>query len=164
MAIENVQRRATKLIPGFRDLSYKERLARLKLPTLVYRRMRGDMVEVYKLLNGMYDKVVTGGLLDLYADHTDRPERMRGHSQKLFKRRARLNVRQKFFSFRVVDTWNDLPQWVIDAPSLKSFERRIDKFWREQDILYDFKAVFKKGRHVPYGRESTDTEEEDLDT
>ena len=42
-AIENVQRRATKLIAGLKELSYEERLKQLKLPTLVYRRARGDM-------------------------------------------------------------------------------------------------------------------------
>ena len=42
-ALENVQRRATKLIPGYKELDYKERLIRLNLPTLSYRRLRGDM-------------------------------------------------------------------------------------------------------------------------
>ena len=48
--IENVQRRATKLIPGFKDIEYKERLRKLKLPTLAYRRLRGDTFELYKIL------------------------------------------------------------------------------------------------------------------
>ena len=46
--IENVQIRATKLVDGFHDLTYEERLKRLGLPTLTYRRERGDMIEVYK--------------------------------------------------------------------------------------------------------------------
>ena len=54
-AIENVQRRATKQLPGMKNISYEERLQRLKLPTLAYRRTRGDMIEVYKLLHGKYD-------------------------------------------------------------------------------------------------------------
>ena len=41
-AIEAVQRRATRQLPGMKDLSYEERLRKLKLPTLVYRRARGD--------------------------------------------------------------------------------------------------------------------------
>ena len=49
-AIETVQRRATKWIPGFYDLPYNERLRTLKLPTLACRRMRGDMIQVYKIL------------------------------------------------------------------------------------------------------------------
>ena len=48
--IERVQRRATKLIDGFKNLEYQERLLRLNLPTLAFRRLRGDMIEVYKHL------------------------------------------------------------------------------------------------------------------
>ena len=166
ISIENVQRRATKQIPGFRDLTYKERLTRLKLPTLAFRRLRGDMIETYKILNNIYDSRVTGGLLDLYVNHIDNPERIRGHTLKLFKRRARLNTRQKFFSHRVVDTWNSLPQNVVSAPSLRSFERRLDRWWSDQDLFYDFTAVLKlnKNRHRPGGVSSSEDSEEDLDT
>ena len=48
-SIENVQRRASKQIP---QLSYEERLQKIKLPTLAYRRSRGDMTELYKILTG----------------------------------------------------------------------------------------------------------------
>ena len=53
-AIERVQRRATKQLPGMKDLSYPERLNIFDLPTLVYRRTRGDMIETYKLLHKKY--------------------------------------------------------------------------------------------------------------
>ena len=49
MALENVQRRVTKQIPGFKNMNYEDRLQKLKLPTLVYRRKRGDMIETYKI-------------------------------------------------------------------------------------------------------------------
>ena len=49
-ALENVQRRATKLINGMSEMSYPDRLRKLKLPTLAYRRIRGDMIELYKLI------------------------------------------------------------------------------------------------------------------
>ena len=51
VAIEKVQRRATKLTPTLRDLDYKERLRQLKLPTLKYRRYRGDLIQVFKIIN-----------------------------------------------------------------------------------------------------------------
>ena len=52
VAIEKVQRRATKLIPMLKDLDYKERpLRQLKLPTLKYRRYRGDLIQVFKIIN-----------------------------------------------------------------------------------------------------------------
>ena len=53
--IEGVQRRATNQIPGFADLKYDERLRKLKLPSLKYRRHRGDMIEIYKIVSGKYD-------------------------------------------------------------------------------------------------------------
>ncbi len=54
-ALEKVQRRATKIIPSLGHLKYEQRLRELKLPTLVYRRMRGDMIETYKICHGNYD-------------------------------------------------------------------------------------------------------------
>ena len=53
--LENVQIRATKLVDGMSDMEYEDRLKLLKLPTLRYRRERGDMIEIYKHLNA-YDK------------------------------------------------------------------------------------------------------------
>ena len=55
---------------------------------------------------------------------------LRGHSLKLVVNRSRLSVRQNFFSQRVVNAWNGLPQNVIDAPSINSFKNRLDKFWK----------------------------------
>ena len=54
-ALDNDQRRATKQINGMFDMSYPDRLSKLKLPTLAYRRIRGDTIEIYKLLHGQYD-------------------------------------------------------------------------------------------------------------
>ncbi|XP_060068338.1 uncharacterized protein LOC132548490 [Ylistrum balloti] len=54
--LESVQRRATKSLPGMQDMSYQDRLQKLNLPTLTYRRLRGDMIELYKITNGIYDK------------------------------------------------------------------------------------------------------------
>jgi len=47
--------KATKYMCRGKDLSYDDRLHRLKLPTLNYRRIRGDMIEVYKIITGKYD-------------------------------------------------------------------------------------------------------------
>ena len=66
--IENVQRRATRLVPSLKSLDYPERLRRLKMPTLKYRRLRGDMIETYKITSGVYDREVTDGFLCLDAN------------------------------------------------------------------------------------------------
>jgi len=47
-------------------------------------------------------------------------------SRKLYKFRS-LNVRKFFFSQRVVDIWNSLPKHVMEAESVNSFNRRLDK-------------------------------------
>ena len=62
-AVERVQRRTTKLIPSLKDLSYEERLKKLDLPILAYRRSRGNMVETFKIVNGVYDRDVCEDLL-----------------------------------------------------------------------------------------------------
>ena len=66
--LENVQRRATKMVPGLRELSYGERLKKLKLPTLAYRRVRGDMIQVFKLTHEKigYDKSAPTNLYHPY--------------------------------------------------------------------------------------------------
>jgi len=77
--LEKVQKRATKLLLGLRKMPYPERLKKLGLPTLIYRRSRGDMIETYKLLSGKYDSQVALKLsLYLSDDH-----HTRGNSRKL---------------------------------------------------------------------------------
>ena len=56
-AIEKVQKRATKLVISLKS-PYKERLLQLNLHTLKYRRLRGDMIEVYQIIHDMYDRSV----------------------------------------------------------------------------------------------------------
>ena len=54
-ALEKVQKRATKMIPALKNLPYKDRLKACNMSTLHYRRVRGDMIETYKILSGKYD-------------------------------------------------------------------------------------------------------------
>ncbi len=133
--LENVQRRATKLGPGLKDLSYEERLKRLKLPTLAYRRSRGDQIEVYKIITGKYDNECTRSLLQMRDEG-----KTRGNSKKIYKLRPRLEIRKFSFLHRVVANWNDLPEWVVSADTVKCFEARLDEYWRNQDQKYNHKT------------------------
>ena len=56
--LEAVQRRATRLVRKIRKNEYPERLEKLKLPSLAYRRRRGDMIEVYKYTHNIYNVAV----------------------------------------------------------------------------------------------------------
>jgi hypothetical protein len=75
--LENLQRRNTKIIIGTDDKEYEERLRFLKLPSLEYRRSRGDMIETYKITNGMCDS--RSSLLNLFSLSAMFPS-TRGHN------------------------------------------------------------------------------------
>ena len=141
IALENIQRRATKELPGMRDLSYIERLKLLKLPTLAYRRLRGDMIEVYKIIHNIYDHESVPNLLK--NNEISQRTGNRGHSLKLFTQRAKLNLRKNVFPIRMTEPWNSLPYTVVTAKSLNSFKTRLDKFCYNQDIVYDFEAPLR---------------------
>ena len=90
------------------------------------------MIEVYKYLHGHYDVKSPG--LDA---STDRGKDLRNaHSLKLTKKQYRLDVRGNYFSFRVVTSWNTLPEDVVLAPSIDAFKRRLDTFWKDIPTLY----------------------------
>ena len=143
--LEAVQRRATKQLPGYGNLSYPERLRKLKLPTLSYRRLRGDLIETYKILSGRdYDRDVANFLPVNQPPTTN----LRGHSKKLFLQRAESKLRKNSFSIRIVKIWNSLPEEIVNAPSVNSFKNRIDEFLQHQDIYYDdFKATVSIPTH-----------------
>ena len=123
VAIERVQRRATKLIPTLKALGYGERLRRLNLPSMWYRRKRGDMIEVYKFLTGVYS-TDSDVIFRLNAN-----SKTRGHSLKLYKHSSRLDVRKFSFGFRTVTAWNSLPEEVVTAENVNIFKNKLDKIW-----------------------------------
>lgn len=132
--IEKIQKRATKQVKQIRHLIYSERLKRLNLPTLRYRRHRGDMIEVYKILHNIYDKEVTTGILNLSSNTSTR-----GHSLKLTTQRSRLELRRNSFAVRVVKPWNSLSEEVVMSPSVRVFESRLDKMWNNQLMKFNYK-------------------------
>ena len=86
------------MLPGLKELSYKERLKKLDLPTLVYRRIRRDIIEVYKILNGKYEQDAEMQLL-VNINNT------RGHQKKLYKGQSKTKIRQSQFRLHVADAW-----------------------------------------------------------
>ena len=49
-------------------------------------------------------------------------------------------MRKLYFTNRIVDHWNSLPNWVVTASNTKIFKTRLDQCWQHQDIMYDFRA------------------------
>ena len=164
IALENIQRRATKELPGMRDLSYTERLKLRKLPTLAYRRLRGDMIEVYQILHNIYDHESVPNLLK--NKEISQRTGNRGHSLKLFTKRAKLNLRKNVFPIGITEPWNSLPDTVVTAKSLNSFKTLLDKFGYNQDIVYDFEAPLKitNNRTGTHDLNLIDNENEELIT
>ena len=122
-AVERVQRRATRLIPELRGKPYSERLRLLDLPSLYYRRRRGDMIKTYQVLHSE---------VDVQPEHFFTPSldhRTRGHQWKLNKGQTQTMARRHCFSARVINDWNALPSEVVLAPSLNSFKSRLDAHW-----------------------------------
>ena len=111
------------------------------MPTLAYRRVRGDMIQVFKLLmpleKGSYDKSLPN-LLDLKSEIGIRETFKSANNKKqLYKDNVKKDIGKYFFQFRVQRLWNSLPQHVIDAKSVKEFEINLDKHWEDQPLMYD---------------------------
>jgi len=89
--VEKVQQRPTKLIHECKHLPHTNRLKYLKLPTLKYRRHRGDMIEIYKIIHGLYDTAMAPSLMMGQVSHT------RGNMYKLQKMYSSMILEKKFF-------------------------------------------------------------------
>lgn len=132
--IEDVQKRATQLVDGFRKMEYRERLERLQLPTLAYRRLRGDMIETYKHFH-KYDPNI------LPPSFCPRNRPSRSHKFQLQPIRpldGERGVHKNMFYTRVVDLWNSLPESVVDAPTMDTFKNRLDNHWKDLPMKFDY--------------------------
>ena len=119
--LEKIQKRATKLIPGLRDLSYEERLKECGLKTLETRRLR-DQIEVFKILNG-YENIDSNIVFEIKESKITR-----GHNYTLVKKQSRLDVRKFSFSQRTINVWNKLSTDCVHASSVNMFKNKIDKY------------------------------------
>ena len=122
--LERVQKAATNLVPMLRKYNYATRLRKIGITSLEERRLRGDMIEVYKLLTGKEQ-------IDhrQFFNSADTPYGLRGHEKKLAKDRSRLDSRKFFFSQRVVNRWNNLPAKVVNSESVNSFKNAYDHYY-----------------------------------
>ena len=134
--LENVQRRATKCIKNCKGLTYEERLKYLNLPTLKYRRLRGDMIQVFKILNDYYPNCDIPQLTLRKDSHT------RGHQLKLLVKRPKYDIRKYSFTIRVVNSWNALPAAAVTATSINSFKAEFDNHYKNKDIYYNWRASY----------------------
>ncbi|KAK4816183.1 hypothetical protein QYF61_012473 [Mycteria americana] len=124
--LEQVQRRAMKIIRGLEHLSNEERLRELGLFSLDKRRLCGDLIARFQYINRAYEKDGEKFFTSVCSDRT------RGNIFKLKDNRLRLAMTKNFFTVMVVTHWNRLPGEAVDAPSLKVLK----KGWKEDPGNY----------------------------
>ena len=130
--LEAVQRRAVGMVTNLKGRGYSERLAEMGMITLEERRRRGDLVQVYKVLSGK-DKVDYSRWFDL-AQPREGASSTRSTSGALNVKRkeGKWELRKNFWSVRVCDDWNNLPDLVKQQPTTNSFKNALDNWQNRQ--------------------------------
>ncbi|KFP31597.1 hypothetical protein N325_01431, partial [Colius striatus] len=118
--LERVHCRVTKMIRGLEHLSYEERLRELGLYSLEKRRLRGDLINIYKYVKSGCQEVRTSLFSIVDSNRT------RGDGMKLEHKKLLLNIRKNYFT--VMEQWHRLPRGVVESPSLEVFKTRLDMF------------------------------------
>ena len=127
------------------DSSYEERLKALQLPSMEYRRKRGDMIQCFKIMNGLVRLDPNELFTPLGSTNT------RGHQQRLRRQQAHKAIRAKsFVSQWIIKSLNGLPKDVIDAPSFDAFKNRLYKAW--EDRRYKTSVVWINAGRVHINR------------
>ena len=124
--IEAVQRRFTKRILEVKKLPYEERLKKTNLPSLEYRRFRGDLIETYKIAHNKYDKASVNTLFNFRTN-----SRLRGHNFTIIKNSSNKKLYHNFFTNRVCNTWNSLPVDIVNAKNINIFKNKIDQKYKD---------------------------------
>ena len=75
---------------------------------------------------------------------------------KLLNHSFHSNLRKFYFTARVVNIWNSLPDYVVAAGCVNRFKTRLDKYWKDQDVMYDWTSeITGTGDRSEYILEST---------
>ena len=125
--LEKVQRRAIMMVTNLRGY-YEERLSILGMRTLQDRRLRGDLIETFKILSGLSD-VKYQTWFSLAKDQVDLvgTRANTGYLNLVNPPKASTDVRKNFFSQRVVPHRNQLPNHVEMAENTNQFKNSYDK-------------------------------------
>jgi len=124
------------MIPGLSHLSYEERLKRMDLPSLSYRRLRGDAIETFKHLHGFY-LVDSTKLLPL-AQPAEGVS-TRGHELKLQKRACRTSIRANVLGLRIVKFWNLLPEHLVNGFLCELLQRTFRPILCKDSVLHTYR-------------------------
>ena len=126
--LEKVQQKAVSLVHGLRGATYKEKCRELDLDLLSVRTERADLIQVYKIMNGL-DKVDEEKIFKRMPS-TENGHRVTRHTSdqmNLQQERSRLDIRKNGFAVRVVQPWNNLSREIKRVPKLSQFKTMIKK-------------------------------------
>ena len=112
------------MIPELRNHSYHQRIQDLDLISLVQRRLRGQLIEVFKYLDE-FTTASARGLFDYDLDRT------RNSGAKLIVKHFNTSVAQHYYPIKITTTWNVLPSEVVSSRTVISFKKSLDKHWAE---------------------------------
>ena len=116
--------------------SYMEKLDSLKIQSLQDRRIRGDMIETFKIVRGFEDVDVTKFFRLASSQHEHATRQAASVSEEdgrasasfgLLKGPSRLDLRANFFTQRVIHQWNSLPSDLKHCGSINAFKAAYDK-------------------------------------
>ena len=131
--IEAVQKRAIRCCFGLVGDSYEDKLQEVGLTTLVDRRRRGDMLETYKIMNEIDDVDYRTWFTKVDEQHQKTRQAVTISedgtvlaTDNLMKPKSKLEIQKNFFSCRVVDHWNNLPDDVRKAANVPEFKKKYD--------------------------------------
>ena len=122
MHLESVQRWVTSAIDGMENLSYRQRLDKLNLTTLHERRMRGDLIEVFKALTGRSSTV---------ANLIRQSDRTGNLLVKERKKNCTRSMEREFLCSSVVKYWNKLPTKVKKSETVNNFKYNLWEFRKQ---------------------------------
>ena len=123
--LEQVQKRAIRMISGLHSESYEEKLKELNLLSLKERRERADMIQTFKILQGFSD--VNPSTWFSRINHS-RVTRNATDPLNLEIQISRTNVRSNFYSVRVPRKWNSIPSVIKESSTVSIFKRRYDEY------------------------------------
>lgn len=120
IVLEKVQRRATRMPTALKGVDYETRRTRMGLTSLEVRRMRGDLIQFYKCINGLDNESWSSNLV-WSAPRTGRRSQLR-------RQITSNSSRHNFFTNRVANMWNDLPDDIVSSKTTNEFKSRVDSW------------------------------------
>lgn len=140
--LEKVQKRLIRSLSDVRGESYEDKLRDAGLTSLKERRRRGDLIEAFKAMKGI-SKVDRSHWFQIQPN-TARSTRMNMafaednkayRRESIYKQHANLELRKNFFTLRVTDEWNRLPDAIRNAKSVNAFKNSLDRWHKAEEEI-----------------------------